>query len=217
MFAPASISISANIKFSTLGLLRHNAAMSAILYPIATNAERALAQPLGRAARASEANALARGAVEFVTQEVGPAFPSRAEPLAAYAGRLDNEDKGRFLQAADRYCTLREILEAGRSRKLRQAKPTMKDGHRWSAAPAAPATAWRLSISYWRIKGAEEIAAMAQARKARRTALTEPLDAAALRAMSRQPLAPMQPQQPLDIGLFEFRPPEAPHLIIPDE
>jgi hypothetical protein len=191
--------------------------MSAILYPVASNAERALAKPLGRAARASDANLLVQGEVEFVTQEVGPAFAGKAEALAAYAGRLDDEDKGRFLAAADRYCTLREIVAAGGARKLRQAKPTMKDGHRWSAAPAAPPTAWRLSISYWRVKGAEEIAAMAQARKARRMASAEPLDAAALRAMTRQPLAPVQPQQPLDIGLFEFRPPEAPHLIIPDE
>jgi hypothetical protein len=191
--------------------------MSAILYPIAANAERALAQPLGRAARASEAELVAGGEVEFVTQAVGPAFPTKAEAQAAYAGRLDDEDKGRFLPAADRYCTLREIVAAGGPRKLRQAKPTMKDGHRWSPAPPVPATAWRLSISYWRVKGAEEIAAMAQARLARRKALAEPLDAAALRAMTRQPLTPVQPQQPLDIGLFEFRPPEAPHLIIPDE
>ena len=35
--------------------------------------------------------------------------------------------------------------------------------------------------------------------------------------MARQKLAPMKPQQPLDIGLFEYSPPEAPHLTIPDE
>jgi hypothetical protein len=27
----------------------------------------------------------------------------------------------------------------------------------------------------------------------------------------------VQPQQPLDIGLFEFRLPEAPDIIVPDE
>lgn len=189
--------------------------MSAILYPIAVNADRALAQPVGRAARASEAQALARVEVEFVTQEVGPAFDTKREALAAYPGRVDDEDKGRFLPASERYCTLRELVGKGGPRKLKQAKPTMKDGHRWSAPPTPPPTVWRLSISYWRIKGAEELAALAQARKARRSA--DPLDAAALRALTRQPLAPVQPQQPLDIGLFEFRPPEAPHLIIPDE
>ena len=43
------------------------------------------------------------------------------------------------------------------------------------------------------------------------------LDAATLRALSRQPLQPVRPQQPLDIGLFEYRLPEAPHIIVPDE
>jgi hypothetical protein len=191
--------------------------MTATLYPVATNADRALAQPASRAARASEAQVLAGGEVEFVTQEVGPAFASKAEALAAYPNRLDDEDKGRFLPAGDRYCTLRELVGKGGPRKLKQAKATLKDGHRWSALPATPPTVWRLSISYWRIKGAEEIAALAQARKARRTASAETLDAATLLALSRQPLAPVSPQQPLDIGLFEFRPPEAPHLIIPDE
>jgi hypothetical protein len=191
--------------------------MSAILYPVAANADRALAQPVGRAARASDAQALAQGEVEFVTQEVGPAFATKTEALAAYPARLDDEDKRRFLAAGDRYCTLREVVAKGTSRKLKQSKATLKDGRRWSSPPSLPATAWRLSISYWRIKGAEEIAAMAQARQARRTAAPEPLDAAALRALSRQPLAPVQAQRPLDIGLFEFRPPEAPHLIIPDE
>jgi hypothetical protein len=195
--------------------------MSAILYPIAANAERALAQPAGRAARQSDAEALALGAVEFVTQAAGPAFASEAEAIAAYPGRLDDEAKSRFLPAADRFCTLREVLASGAAKRPKQApkqaKATMKDGRRWSPALAPATTAWRLSVSYWRIKGAEELQALAQARKARRTTSETPLDAAALRALSRQPLAPVQPQQPLDIGLFEFRPPEAPHLIIPDE
>ena len=189
--------------------------MSAILYPIAANPDRALAQPVGLAARASEAQTLACREVVFVTQEVGPAFATKAEALAAYPGRLDDEDKGRFLPASNRYCSLRELVGKGGARKLKQAKATLHDGHRWSPPPAAPPTVWRLSISYWRIKGPEEIAAMAQARKARRSA--EPLDAAALLALTRQPLTAVQPQQPLDIGLFEFRPPDAPHLIIPDE
>jgi hypothetical protein len=38
-----------------------------------------------------------------------------------------------------------------------------------------------------------------------------------LRAIARQPLKPVKPQQPLDIGLFETRPPEAPHIVMPDE
>ena len=43
------------------------------------------------------------------------------------------------------------------------------------------------------------------------------LDAAQLRALARQPLRPVKPQQPLDAGLFEMPAPEAPHILIPDE
>jgi hypothetical protein len=35
--------------------------------------------------------------------------------------------------------------------------------------------------------------------------------------MTRAPLKPTKPQQPLDIGLFETRLPEAPHIVVPDE
>jgi hypothetical protein len=43
------------------------------------------------------------------------------------------------------------------------------------------------------------------------------LDAQALRAIARAPLRPIRPQKALDIGLFEVRPPEAPHILMPDE
>jgi hypothetical protein len=43
------------------------------------------------------------------------------------------------------------------------------------------------------------------------------LNAAELRALARQPLRPVKPQQPLDVGLFEVPAPEAPHILIPDE
>jgi hypothetical protein len=43
------------------------------------------------------------------------------------------------------------------------------------------------------------------------------MDAPALRARLERPLRPVKPQQPLDIGLFEVRPPEAPHILMPDE
>ena len=82
--------------------------MSAILYPVAENAERALAQPHGRAARESEARTLARGPVTFVTEPAGPAFASEAEALAAWTGRIDAA--GSPLQPADRYCALREVM-----------------------------------------------------------------------------------------------------------
>ena len=70
-------------------------------------------------------------------------------------------------------------------------------------------------VSYWRIATAERPIEAPQARAARRA--RRPLDPETLRAMARQPLRPVEPQQPLDIGLFEIRPPDAPHIVMPDE
>ena len=70
-------------------------------------------------------------------------------------------------------------------------------------------------MSYWRIASAERPLEAPQARKARRS--RQQLDAAALRAISRQPMRPVEPQQPLDIGLFEARLPENPNIVVPDE
>ena len=44
--------------------------MTAILYPVAANAERALSAPLGRAARESEAVGLAGGEVRVASEPV---------------------------------------------------------------------------------------------------------------------------------------------------
>ena len=55
-----------------------------------------------------------------------------------------------------------------------------------------------------------------QARHARKRG-RDAVDADTLRAYTRQPLQPVKPQQPLDIGLFERRLPEAPHIVVPDE
>ena len=39
----------------------------------------------------------------------------------------------------------------------------------------------------------------------------------AKQAIAHQPLRPVKPQQPLDIGLFEVRLPESPDIVVPDE
>ena len=189
--------------------------MTAILYPVAANAERALSAPLGRAARESEAVGLAGGEVRFASEPAGPAFDTYEAALAAWKDRVDG---ARALPPEDRFCALRDVIaaEGGRKAKVRSARPVYRDGRRWSAPIAPPRTAWRLSVSYWRAVDAEERAALEQARKIRRKAAAE-VDAATLRALSRQPLLPVRPQQPLDIGLFEYRLPEAPHIIVPDE
>lgn len=189
--------------------------MTAISYPVAANAAEALAAPMGRAARAREAGALAGQAVEFVTEAVGPVFATREAALDAYAGRLDDDRPGRTVAvvAEDRFCRLAETTQA---RPPAPLKPVYREGRRWPDPPQAPATAWRLQVSYWRPVMAERAVEAPQARTARRTAPAE-MGAEMLRTMARQPLRPVAPQQPLDIGLFEARLPEAPHIVVPDE
>lgn len=190
-----------------------------VLYPVAENAEAALTAPRGFAVRQREAERLAEGSVTFATDLVGPAFPSEAEALDAYAGRLDDERPERRMQVTPeaRWCALRPVAPKGKRRR-RTVAPINRDGRRWPVPDAAAqGPCWRLSVSYWRIgTGAPESPAEA-ARKLRRKAGAEGLDAASLRALAQQPLRAVRPQQPLDIGLFETRLPEAPHIIVSDE
>ncbi|HWA61703.1 MAG TPA: hypothetical protein VG939_10025 [Caulobacteraceae bacterium] len=185
--------------------------MTAILYPVAADPEAALAAPLGRAAREREAGAIAGRRVTFATGDAGPACSSRAEAEAAFA---------RWLEAApeDRFCRLREVVDGaeGRWPALTPVEPTFEEGRRWPKPGGGRLpTLWRLSVSYWRIPGEAELAD--QAREIRRKAKAAPPAAAELRALQRQPLRPVRPQQPLDIGLFETRLPEEPDTVIPDE
>ncbi|MBW8816108.1 MAG: hypothetical protein JF588_22050 [Caulobacterales bacterium] len=188
--------------------------MTAILYPLAANAEQALSRPLARAAREAEARRRAGEAVAFTTDPVGPAFATREAALDAYRGRVEDERTGAAPEPEDRYCRLIEQVAEGAPRP-KPVEPSFADGRRWPDPPAAPRTIWRLSVSYWRIASAERPLDAPQARQARRAG--QPLDPDTLRAIARQPLRPTKPQQPLDIGLFETRPPEAPHIVMPDE
>jgi hypothetical protein len=191
--------------------------MTAVLYPVAAHADEAFASPRGRAAREREAGAIAAEKVAFVTEPVGPAYATREAALDALAGRIEDDRPGRtaLLAPEDRFVALVEQVEPGR--KVRSVTPVFKEGHRWPAPPAPPPTVWRAMISYWRIGGDPAKAEpQDQARKARRRARLD-LDPHALRALSRQPLRAVKPQQPLDIGLFETRLPEAPHIVVPDE
>lgn len=191
-----------------------------VLYPIAETAEAALHAPAGFAARERAAESLAGQRVSFVTEAVGPAFENEAAALDAYAGRLDDERPGRRVQVApeQRWCALRPVAAADTRKRKKAIEPVNRDGRRWPAPdPAAPAPLWRLSVSYWRIGEPAQPAPSEAARTLRRRAEGEGLDAASLRALAHQPLRPVRPQQPLDIGLFETRLPEAPHLLMPDE
>lgn len=192
--------------------------MTAILYPVAASPELALSQPKARAAREREAEHAAGEAVDFVSEATGPAFATREAALDAYKGRVEDERSGFAPAPEDRWCRLVEqvVSGPGRAAALAPVKPTFQDGRRWPAPPEAPPrTAWRLAVSYWRIASAERPLEAPQARQARRS--RRDLDAAALRAIARQPLRPVEPQQPLDIGLFEARLPENPSIVVPDE
>jgi hypothetical protein len=192
--------------------------MTAILYPVAVNAEQALSQPKARAAREREAETAAGEAVVFTTDVAGPAFATREAALDAYQGRLEDDRSGFTPAVEDRWCKLSEhiVVEAGRTAPLAPVEPTYQDGRRWPQPPSTPPrTAWRLLVSYWRIASAERPLEAPQARKARRS--RQGVDAATLRAIARQPLRPVEPQQPLDIGLFETRLPENPSIVVPDE
>jgi len=192
--------------------------MNAILYPVAANAEAAFAQPKGRAAREREAKDIGGGSVGFVTEPTGPAFATRDAALDAYAGRLDDPRPGHGVTIApeDHYCGLAERIEGA---PPRPAEPVFAEGRRWPKATSLRGkTVFRLMISYWRTAGVEDdLAAAEQARAMRRRTEAAALDAGQLRALARQPLRPVKPQQPLDAGLFEMPAPEAPHILIPDE
>jgi len=196
--------------------------MTAVRYPIAPNAEAALSGPLGRAARESEAGLAVGGDVRFTTEAVGPAFPNREAALDAYAGRVDDERPGSAaaIQPEDRFCELRELAAARPPRPgtLKPMRPIYRAGRRWPAPSPPPATVWRLSVSYWRIHvGASEPLAGPLENALRPKTKAAAMDAQALQARLSEPLRPVKPQQPLDIGLFEVRPPEAPHILMPDE
>jgi hypothetical protein len=198
--------------------MAHDVAMNAILYPVAANPEEAFARPKGRAAREREAKDIGGGPVRFVTEPIGPGFASRQAALDAYAGRLDDPRPGRSVTLApeDHYCSLAERIEGASPPE--PVEPAFARGRRWPKQPAVRGkTVVRLMISYWRLADEQAEQDAEQARAMRRRAEAAALDAAQLRALARQPLRPVKPQQPLDAGLFEMPAPEAPHILIPDE
>jgi hypothetical protein len=173
-----------------------------VLYPVAPNAQAALAAPQGRAAREREAERAAGEPVVFVREFVGPVFKSEDAALDAYAGRVDDDRPAsrRTIDTEDRYCELKPIVDRG-------LNPF-----------AGRRSAWRLSIGYWRTaSGAVDRPHMEQARKARRQADAAAMDARTLAQLAEQPLQPLYPQKALDIGLFEVRLPENPDIIVADE
>lgn len=143
-----------------------------------------------------------------VSEDVGPAFDSAQAARDAYAELVE-----------DGVARVREVVAKvkGRSPPMTPVKPVYAGGHRWPKPQSRPTTVWRLSVSYWRIVDPARFAELEQARRARKRVTGQTLGAEALRALAQQPLHPVKPQQPLDTGLFEYRLPEAPDTVIPDE
>jgi hypothetical protein len=199
-------------------------AMTAILYPVADTAEAALHAPKGFAARERQAGQIAGEAVAFATETVGPAFETRDAALDFYAGQVEDERAGRPNPPPEaRWRQLLAVAAApgARFNPPSPVKPVYKDGRRWPEPAPPPAgsmsTLWRLSVSFWRIGAPQANLPDAPARQLRRDPTGRELAPETLRALARQALRPVQPQQPLDIGLFEVRLPEDPSHIVPDE
>ena len=163
---------------------------------------------------------MAAGDVAFVSEAVGPAFSTREAALDAFAGRIDDERPGHAGAVApeDRFLALREVVAGPPPRRRAPPiRPSYQDGRRWPLPAPPPPTVWRLSVSYWRVHTAGEavLAPPLEAQVRRRS--SAPADPRELRRRLDQPLQPLKPQQALDIGLFEIRLPDAPHIVMPDE
>ena len=186
-------------------------------YPVAANPDAALQAPLGFALRELEARQIAAGeTVSFVTEWAGPAWPTEAAARGAYEARLAGEHAG--------WWTILPVAAPapgakGRTRRHAPLKPVFRDGKRWPTLGETErmTTAWRLSIRYWRVGEAVSSVGDKAARKLRRDPTAAELEAREIHRLAEQPLRPDGPQRALDIGLFEMRPPEAPHIIMPDE
>jgi hypothetical protein len=187
------------------------------LYPVAANADAAVQAPLGHAVREREARTVAGDQkVEFVTDWAGPSWPTKDEALAAFSGKLSGAEDG--------WWSILPVIvppagAKGRSARPVPLKPAFKDGRRWPKPDETHrfSTAWRLSIRYWRAGETVVAAPSKPARKLRRDPDAGELEAGLVKSLADQPLRPHSPQRALDIGLFEFRPPEAPHILMPDE
>lgn len=190
--------------------------MPAIAYPIAHNAlDIVLNWASGTLPVAErERDACERSAkdVTFVRETLDPAFPSEAAAQAHYAQLLSEP-------FASLICTFERTRLPGR------AEATRRNGQRWSGTPHAPPAQWKLSLSYWKIglkraasaKPASGPSIPVQARAVRKKALDVPLSAEEVQALAHAPLMAYRPQKALDIGLFEFVPPDNPGIIIADE
>lgn len=202
--------------------------MSLIAYPIAADAHEALTRLRAgealRAIREKEAELAARARVAFVTQTVGPVYETRDEALDAYAGLVEDDRKGRTFMPADsdRFCLLTCRIRDPKRGKPKPMQPVFAEGQRWPKKREPVASAWQLSLSYWKIMTVAQARAagippIGQARHLRKKAAGRELTPEEIVALSQGPLTAARPQKALDFGLFDFPLPENPAIIIADE
>lgn len=150
--------------------------------------------------------------VTFVRETLDPGFPDEAAARAHYE---------RLLSAP--FASLICMFE--RTRAPSRAEARRLNGQRWDMANAATPVQWKLSLGYWKIGAKRPAPPPAttgpsiplQARAARKKALDVPLTAEEVQALAHAPLMAYRPQKALDVGLFEFIPPDNPGIIIADE
>lgn len=179
-------------------------------YPVAADGEAALRAPMGHAVRAREAEVVAGEAVLFASERIGPACPTRE----AAADLLAHMTEGVLRPIDSGSVRLVEVFDG--ARPPAPARPLTQGGRRWPEPPPPVRTVWRIQVDFWRPVSQEPAILRSQARRVRRRPPSE-LSGDDLNAFARQPLRPVRPQQPLDIGLFEVRAPENPNRLLPDE
>lgn len=184
--------------------------MSVQSYPVAGDGEAALGAPIGHALRAREAEALAGEPVVFASERVGPPCATR-EAALELAARLCARSPS---PADPGVVRVVEIFDG--ARPPAPVRPLTGGDRRWPEPPPPPRTVWRIQVDFWRPASAAPAILRTQARHVRKRAQAE-LSGDHLNAFARQPLRPVRPQQPLDIGLFEVRAPENPDRLLPDE
>lgn len=184
--------------------------MSAPAFPIARHGADILsptAQGLKLCVREKEATEASGHPVKFVSEHIGPEFPS---PEAAEAFILSH------------YPFLSDVAYLKLQARF---KPAPKG--RGAKDPCAPNNTlyWQISVSYWKIlfhkalpkPQKAPLGQELQARALRKQELGQALSAEEIHALIDHPLSAYRPQKALDIGLFEYRPPDNPHIVIADE
>ena len=187
-----------------------------LIFPVAASGLAALTAPLGFAARARDAaKLLGAGEVEFATDWVGEAFTSEEALRAFFGERVDGSSWQKIEPVA--------LIDGAQPRRPSQAlapkPPVFQGGRRWPEPQSTVQLGYRLSVRYWRLATVAPLPSPTQQARKLRSAkrAKDALDTNVLQALVAQPLRGLRPQRALDIGLFETSPPEAPHILMPDE